>query len=359
MDDDLFLSLGNINVTNEEDSKIVEKQDEFVDNGNSDALIIANKEDDADKETAKTEEKEEFANKQFEKDKEDTTPSSESKDSSSTISVFANYLKEEGVLSPELEGYEKADTLEDLKNLMMKQIESERHSNLSDSQKRYLDSIESGVPLNEYEQAEKDISNLESISLENLEEDGQLRFDIMVMDLVGSGLTEAKAVAMAQRSFDSGKDQEDAKESIQSLYNRKVEDLKNSNETRKVEKQATIEEVRNVIDSKEFIMSDIKLSKENKAEIHRMMITQVDTTEDGSPLNEFGKWRKDNGVEAEIILNALYINTNGFKNLGDIKTQVSSQSAKELEKRLRSLDKEELSRSMQGTQRNSGGYTLQ
>jgi hypothetical protein len=106
-------------------------------------------------------------------------------------------------------------------------------------------------------------------------------------------------------------------------------------------------------------MDDIKLSTENKAAILKMMTTQVDTTEQGSPLNEFGKWRQDNGVEAEIILNALYINTNGFKNLGDIKTQVSSQSAKELEKRLRSIDKEELSRSLQGGSKNAGGYTLQ
>jgi hypothetical protein len=358
MDSDLFLSLGNLNVTNEEENKIEDNQEALKSNDGSDAFLVATKETEDEKNT-ESDKKEEFANKQFEQDKEDAAPSSESKDSSSTISVFANYLKEEGVLSSELEGYEEADTLEGLKNLMMKQIESERHSNLSDSQRRYLDSIESGVPLNEYEQAEKDISNLESISLEELAEDGQLRFDIMVMDLVGSGLTEAKAISMAQRSFDSGNDQEDSKESIQSLYNRKIEDLKTTNNTRKVEKQATIDDVRNTIDAKDFIMSDIKLSKENKAEILKMMTTQVDTTPEGNPLNEFGKWRKDNGVEAEIILNALYINTNGFKNLGDIKTQVSSQSAKDLEKRLRSLDKEELSRSLQGTSKNSGGYTLQ
>lgn len=348
MDEDLYLSLENLNVTteNEKEQEIEEQID------SSDALITKS---DSEEITGETEDKDE----EDKEGKEEKTPSSESNDSSSTISVFANYLKEEGVLSSELVGTEKIESLEDLKNLMIKQIESERHSDLSDGQKRYLESLESGVPLSEYESMEKEISWIGNISIEELEENGQLRFDIIVMDLIGSGLTEQKAVAIAQRSVDSGKDQEDSKESIQSLYDRKVEQFSKTVETKKEEKQATIEEVKKTIEAKEFIMGDIKLSKENKSEILKLMTTQVDTTEEGQPLNEFGKWRRENGLEAEIILNALYINTNGFKNLGEIKSQVSSKSAQDLEKRLRSLDKEDLSRSLQGAGSSKGGMTLQ
>ena len=349
MDDDLFLSIGNLNVKTEEE--IVEKTEEEK-QAEADALTIILT---PEKEAAAALLKEEGE----EKEKEEITPSSESDDSSSTISVFANYLKEEGVLSSELVGTEKIESIEDLKNLLKKQVESERYSDLSDGQKRYLESLESGIPLSEYESMEKEISWIGNISIEELEEDGQLRFDIMVMDLIGSGLTEQKAVAIAQRSVDSGKDKEDAKESIQSLYDRKVEEFKSTSETKKEEKKTTIEEVRKTIEAKEFVMGDIKLTKENKSEILKLMTTQVDTTPEGHPLNEFGKWRKENGLDAEIILNALYINTNGFKNLGDIKTQVSSKSAQELEKRLRSLDAEDLSRSLQGPQKLKNGMTLQ
>jgi len=352
---ELFLSLGDIKVESEEQKELVNTEavakvgdEEIKETPAADAVIVP-------------EVKEEFANKQFEKTTEEQTPSSESKDSSSTISVFANYLKEEGVLSSELEGFEKIDSLEDLKNLVMKQIESEKHSNLSESQKRYLDSIESGLPLNEYESMEKELNWIEAIGLEELQSDesGQLRFDIMVMDLVESGLTEEKAVALANRSFELGKDKDDATESIQSLYDKKVVAYNSSISNKKEEKQATIEDVRKTIDAKESVMGDIKLTKESRGEILKLMTTQVDTTPEGNPLNAFGKWRRENGVEAEIILNALYHNTNGFKNLGEIKTKVSNASAKALEDRLRSIDREELSRSAQNSGKSSNGMTLQ
>jgi hypothetical protein len=351
MDHDLFLTLGDIEVKNEEvvtEAVVVPVVTEPIKAEEVIAPVVI-------------EPKEEFANKQFEKTNEEIAPSSESNDSSSTISVFANYLKEEGVLSSELEGFEKVDSLEDLKNLVMKQIESEKHSNLSETQKRYLDSIESGIPLNEYESMQKELSWIESISIDDLNDEseagGQLRFDIMVMDLIESGMDQDKAVVLANRSFELKKDKEDAADSIQSLYNKKVETYNASVEEKKVEKQASIEDVRKTIDAKEFIMGDIKLTKETKSEILKLMTTQVDTTPEGQPLNQFGKWRRENGVEAEIILNALFINTNGFKNLGDIKTQVSSDSARKLEDRLRSLDKEDLSRSAQSGSKS--GMTLQ
>lgn len=357
--EDSFLSFDKLDLKQEEVAKATETQEEF--------LTVPNEQVQNSEELINTEATEEFANKQFEKteaekdteNKEDKPLSSESKDSSSTISVLANYLKEEGVFSSELEGLDKIESVSDLKELIAKQVQAERYADLSENQQRYLQSIESGVPLNEYEAAEKEIQALEQITLEELAADGQLRFDIIANDLINSGLSEEKATALAQRSFDLGKDQEDAKDSIQSLYNKSVEVFNAKMESKKVEKQATLEEVRKSIDSKEFVMSDIKLSKENKDEIFKMMTTQVDTTPEGYPVNAFGKWKQENGVEAEIILNALFINTNGFKNLGDIKTQVSSKAAKELELRLRTVESEELSRDLQGGRKLSSGMTLQ
>lgn len=342
--DDMFLTLDAINVQKEEvaDDK---------------ADITTNKEDVAIAEVEK--DKTEFANGQFEKKNEEDPLASESKDSSSTISVLANYLKEEGVLSSELEGFDKIESLEDLKQLVAKQIESERFADLSESQKRYLNAIESGAPVNEYEAMEKDIRALENISIEELESDQQLRFDIITNDLINSGMTEERATSMAQRSFDLGKDKEDAKESIQNLYNKSIEKFNAKMTEKKEATKVSLEDTKKLVESKEFVMGDLKLSKENKAEIFKMMTTQVDTTPEGIPVNQFNKWRQENGVEAEIILNALFINTNGFKNLGDIKAQVGSKAAQELEKRLRSLESEEIRNTIQGTNRNNSGLTLQ
>jgi hypothetical protein len=345
-EEDMFLTLDAINVQKEDEvivkqDDIIEEKKEFIDN------------------TDDEKNKPEFANSQFEKKNEEDPLVPESKDSSSTISVLANYLKEEGVLSSELEGFDKIESLEDLKQLVAKQIESERFSDLSESQKRYLNAIESGAPVNEYEAMEKDIRALENISIDDLESDQQLRFDIITNDLINSGLSEEKAVAMANRSFELGKDQDDAKESIQSLYKKSVENFNAKMTEKKEVTRVSLEDTKKLVESKDFVMGDMKLSKENKAEIFKMMTTQVDTTPEGIPVNQFNKWRQENGVEAEIILNALFINTNGFKNLGDIKAQVGSKTAQELEKRLRSIEAEEIRNTIQGTNRNASGLTLQ
>jgi hypothetical protein len=181
----------------------------------------------------------------------------------------------------------------------------------------------------------------------------------MVMDLMGSGLTQEKSTAMAQRSFDSGKDQEDAQEAIQSLYERRVKAFNSSSDTHKETKRADFETVKNLVDSKEFVMGDIQLTKEDRSALLKVMTTQVGEDNQGNPMNEFAKWRMDNGLEAEIILNALFVNTNGFKNLGDIKTQVKNTSAKEFERRLKSIEAEDMNKGLQQSSPNSKGMRLQ
>ena len=305
-DQDSFLSMNTLNVVKEED---VKQNEEIIvppvpaTATNSGELL----------EVIKTDDKPVYANQQFEGKEEnaEAAPSSESQDSSSNLSVFADYLIEEGVLSAEVIGENKIGSIEDLKDFMKKQIEVERRSDLTESQLRYMDSIESGLPLNEYEAMEKEINGLESISLDDLNKDGQLRFDIMVMDLIGSGLTEEKAVVMAQRSFDSGKDQDDAKDAIQTLYERRVKEYNDKLESKKESTKADYESVKSLVESKESLMGEIKLTKEEKENIIKTMTTRVGYDEGGIPINEFSKWRIDNGVEAEIILNALFVSTNG------------------------------------------------
>jgi len=348
MDEELYLSIDSLAVKQGDAANAEEAEKKA---GEEVELIETPKEEDIKPGEVTTPEKEE---------KKEETPDSENNDSSSTISVLANYLKEEGVFSSEIEGLDKVKSIEDLKNIIAKQVETSRFSDLSEPQRRYLESIESGIPLNEYEQLQREVSNLESISVEELEdpEAQELRFNIIAQDLIQAGLPKDKAVDMANRSIESGKDIEDAKESIKSLYSRAVENFKNTVNTKKEEKQASLAEVKALVESKTSIMNDIVLSKEDKEKIYKTMTTQVDTTPEGMPLNQFEKWRADNKLEAEIILNALYVSTNGFKNLGVIKTEAKSSAAKQLEEKLRSIDKEELGNSLNSGTKTSK-YTLQ
>lgn len=328
-EDELYLTIGDINVTQTQEAQGNEKPEE-------------QKEEKTEEQIPPSQEQEKPETQETPEDKKEGTPASENNDSSSTISVLANYLKEEGVFSSDLEGIENVKNVADLKELIAKQVAASRHSDLSEHQQRYLESIESGIPLNQYEQMEKQIAYLENISQEEMDNDEELRFQIIAQDLIESGMQEDKAVAFANRSIESGKDKEDANEAIKSLYARSIEKFKEVATDKREQKQATLAEVKTLIDSKQTVMGDISLSKEDKEKIFKTMTTQVDTTENGAPLNQFEKWRHENGLEAELILNALFVHTNGFKNLGSIKTEVASNSAKQLEELLRSTEGEEL-----------------
>jgi hypothetical protein len=352
MDEDLFLSIDSLAVKTEGPAGSEE------DKGKQDEVIV--NQDEKQLENEKTDEVIKVPGAE-EEEKKEGTPASENNDSSSTISVLANYLKEEGVFSSDLEGLDKVNSIAELKDIIAKQVAVSRFSDLSPSQIRYLESIESGIPLNEYEQLQKEVSDLESITTADIEENQELRFNIIAQDLIQSGLSKEKAVGMANRSIESGKDIEDAKESIKSLHERTVQKFKETVNSKKEEKQATLAEVKTLIDSKTSVMGDITLSKADKENIFKTMTTQVDTTPQGLPLNQFEKWRSENGIEAEFILSALYVSTDGFKNLGTIKTEVKSSAARQLEEKLRSVDKEELGASLNSGSsfKNQKGLTLQ
>lgn len=107
----------------------------------SDDLTLGNTVDDKSTNENKTEEN-------------DKTPSSESNDDSSSFSVFANLLQEEGVLSLDDEELKNVKSSADLVELVKKQIEKSKFENLSESQKRYLDAVEAGIPQAEFEKLE-------------------------------------------------------------------------------------------------------------------------------------------------------------------------------------------------------------
>ena len=271
------------------------------------------------------------------------------KQDESSFSVFAKYLKEEGVLSEsiELEKIEGIKSVEDLKEIIKIQIEKARYSDLTESQRRYLDSVESGIPLNEIQEIEQNITSIKSIDKEVLENDVQLRFDLIVTDFIESGINEERAITMAQRIVDANEDLKEAETAKANMLKRREDDYKNILKEGKEKKISTLKEVEDYVSSrKEKVLDSIELDDSQRKKVYELMVNQVDTTETGAPVNAFGKWRKEKGLEAEFILNALYLHTNGFKNLGSIENQIASSSAKKLEELLKSSEEKEIADSL-------------
>jgi len=268
----------------------------------------------------------------------DKTPSSTKKEDSSTFSVFAKSLKEEGVISLEDEDVEDVSSYEDLKNLIVKQIESSKFENLSESQKRYLEAVEAGIPQKDFEAIEKQLNQLESIDEDILKENTQARFDLIAYDYIEKGIPKEKAVELANRSIKLGTDLEDAKEALESLIKIKSEEYKTTILKTKESNEVSLTKLKEAIDSKDFILKDVKQTPKQKENLYNMLSTKVDTDDLGQPLNELNKWRKDNKLEAEIILGALYLHTNKFKDLGKILDTAKSKSAQELERKLKQTE---------------------
>ena len=106
-----------------------------------------------------------------------------------------------------------------------------------------------------------------------------------------------------------------------------------------IEKVKADEELREkqkeIIESKDSILKDIKLTPKVKESIYDTLTLKIDTDKEGNPLNELSKWRKDSGLEGEIILATIYQMTNKFKNLGKIMEISKSRASQQLEEKLR------------------------
>lgn len=272
----------------------------------------------------------------------DKTPPSESNDDSSSFSVFANLLKEEGVLSLDDEELKEVKTSADLVELVKKQIEKSKFENLSESQKRYLEAVDAGIPQAEFEKLEKQLTQLEKIDDDTLENNQQARFDIIAYELIANGFSKEKAVEFANRSIKLGTDVEDSKESLMNLIKIKTEEYKTSLMQKKEENKISLEDLKKSIDSKENILKDIKMSPKLKEDLFNILSVKVDTDELGKPINELNKWRKESGLEGEIILGAIYQLTNKFQNLGKILDVSKSKAALELEKKLKQTEMNEV-----------------
>lgn len=277
---------------------------------------------------------------------ETETPSSDTEsgepdeqNTSSIFSALATVLKEEGVLSVEEEDLKNIKSIKDL----VETLKSNTPQGLTESQKRYLEAVEAGVPLSDYERMETEIENLKSID-DNALEDVQLRFELIAYDFMDKGIPKEKAIDLANRSVKLQTDLADAKEALNNLIISKENKYKEFIENKKKENQVNLEKLREKIYKTDSVLKDIKLTDKQKDKIFDLMTVKVDVDRNtGKPINEFNKWYNDNREDAELILNTLYFYTNKFKDLSKLASKAEDKKVKELEQKLKEIDASELS----------------
>ena len=325
-EEELFLNLEDINISSE-NAEFITNQEENKPPVNTTEEIPAAEI----KETA--EEEEEI--------KSDTTseaaPSDNQDDSSqsSTLYALAKYLKEEGALYLD-EDIDKIETLEELKLLIEKSNTQAKYVGLNESQKRYQDALESGIPKKEYEDIEKEIQTFENIKEEDLKENEQLRFEINALDLIDKGIEREKAIKLAKLSLSDESNIEDTKKVLDSLIEKKKETFKTMLKETNTKTELALEDIKKAVYSKDKLL-DMEMTENTKAKLFDLMTTKVGTDDNGVPLNKFQKWQIDNPIESNIFINYLYMMTNEGKDLGLIQKTSTSKASKELEKKLQSM----------------------
>lgn len=331
MDEDLVFNLEDMDIKEESLNFITEEKEQEQNIKTEQEQEIET--EDVSKEEGSEEDKQKTTEEVKEEDK--TPPSTQDDSSHSPLYALAKYLKEEGVLYLEKD-IEEIKSLEELKNLIAESNSKAKYANLTESQKRYHDALESGIPVNEFEELEKEIKAFEQITEKSIEENENLRFEIIALDLINKGLQKDQAIKLAKLSLSDETNIEDTKTSLKNLVESKKTKFKDIVNEKSKKTSIALEDIKKSIFAKDKLL-EMPLNDVSKGKLFDFMTTKVDSDENGLPLNKFQKWQKENPIEASIFTNYLFMVTNEGKDLGLIKKTTTSSAAKELEKKLKSL----------------------
>lgn len=258
------------------------------------------------------------------------------------ISVFAKALQEEGLLEGITEDdLKNINSLADVVKYAQEKAIDSSLSTLTPTQQRYMDSLKAGIEINEFEQLEKELQSLEVLTEDTLGNDLQKQFTVIAYDLINKGMDKEEAQDLANLIVNQPNGLQKALVAKDALYQSKLKAYNDNVEVKKQDNLASVEQTKELVNSKEKVLGKVTLTKADKDKIFSNMTTRVDII-DGQQVNAFSKWRKEQGVEAEFILNTLMVLTDNFTSLGKLGISAKSAASKALEDKLRQAENSEI-----------------
>lgn len=260
---------------------------------------------------------------------EDEQPAEVTTSSPSLYFNLANALKQESIL-PDLDLENKElKSWDDFKDVFKEYIDKEVESKLDETNKFIKNAIDNGADTKEIMQYKNSLDYLESLTEEQLKEEGQdgeaLRANIIYQDYLNRGMSEEKAKARVKKIFDRGDDIDevfDALESNKEYFNSKIEEINAEAEERTKKLKKEQEEFYN--DLYESISKDrepikgIKINEDTSKKILNALKKPVAKDEKGRSLNAVQKYAKDNPKDFQKVIGTLFVLTDGFKSFDKI-----------------------------------------
>lgn len=277
-------------------------------------------------------------------EKKDTTAeNNQSTPQNNLYSSIAKAFQTDGIFDFSDEEINKVQTSDDFAEAIERKIQSQ----FDERQKRIDTALNNGVEPDKIKIFENNIAILNNIKDEDIEDEGEqgiaLRRNLIIRDYLNRGFSQEKAVNMAQRSFDSNNDIEDAKEALQqnknffkSEYSKVLEEAENAAAKIREERKKEAENLKKSILEETKAFGELTVDTKTRQKIFDTISKPVYKDPDtGDYLTELQKYERDNHNDFMKNLGYLYVVTDGFKTLGNltntIKKEVTRKGLKDLE----------------------------
>jgi hypothetical protein len=319
-----LLDMSMIAYTPPEDEKEVVEDTTIVQN-NTDNKGIAD-----DNSQEKVGEKEEEKPEKIEEENSDSPANSDEV----LFKALAESLKNRGFFSS-LE--KEIKTEEDLAEAFKEEIKRNEFAELNDVQKEYLEALKEGIPHEVVSEHMNTKHVFESITDDVLDEDEEVRKQVIIQERLANGLSPERAEREFKRIRDAGDEVEEARIARDNLKVREQEEYKLAIEREKQkvienEQQAVkqLEDLKQAVYKESNFLGSFKLDEGLKQKVYDSMVKVVGTTKEGLPLNKLMKHRNDNPVDFETKLYFLYEFTDGFTNMNKFVNKATSTASKSL-----------------------------
>jgi len=269
----------------------------------------------------------------------------ESDDNNEIYNKFASALVEAGVLSlTDEEKLKEINSFDKLKDVIRDEIRSNEFADLNDHQKGYLEKLSKGLTHEEIVQINNTKSVLENIQDEDLEENEELRRQLIYEDFISKGFSEDKAKKLTDRSFETLSDVEDASEALQNrkktfeAQEKKIleEREKQIKENEKNQKERLQKIKTLVFDDTKDIFKGFKVNQAVAKKVYENITKPVKYDESGRPISRLAEARLQNPEEFDVKLNLIFELTEGFTKFDKFLSEGKKQAINEFDEKLKS-----------------------
>ena len=255
----------------------------------------------------------------------------------SAIKLWAEFASERGLMDIE-DGEEIEDSEEFLikkyNQKVEKAVESYKKS-LPEDLRTILEAYETGVPLNDYLEAESRIADYSSVDADKLKEDVKLQKDIMKAYLRAQEYEDSEIEAKIEKYEENLLLEDEASHALKKLVkieqrqkDKMLEEAKNKKANYEKQYEERLTNFKNSVMGKEEIIKGIPVTKEQREAIIDLTTKPVAITKDGVPITALKKMELE---DPDFLIKLAYMASLNW-DLSTIQRKANTEAVRKVKK---------------------------